>query len=107
MDTRFLFAQLDNLVAGAPREDLPVLVGQLEAAKAAAWARLSVPAPATAVETKGDGNISAEEAARRLGVSRSWIYKNARALPFTVRIGRRLVCSIPGLERWNKGRHHA
>ena len=51
-----------------------------------------------------DKNISVEEAAGRLGVSKDWLYKNASKLPFAVRIGRRLLFSNRGLERWNHQR---
>jgi excisionase family DNA binding protein len=51
-----------------------------------------------------DANISVAEAAGRLGVSKSYLYKNAKALPFVVKIGRRRVCSSSRLERWNRSR---
>ncbi|HXK10819.1 MAG TPA: hypothetical protein VMT70_14305 [Vicinamibacteria bacterium] len=47
------------------------------------------------------------EAARRLGVSAAYLYKNAKTLPFTVRIGRRLLCSTAKLTRWSRTRSGA
>jgi len=43
--------------------------------------RREAPAPAEA------DLLDVEQAARRLGKSTSWLYRNARALPFTVRVG--------------------
>jgi excisionase family DNA binding protein len=50
-----------------------------------------------------DENLSAEEAARRLGLSKDWLYRHADSLP-SVRIGRRVLFSASGLERWNRQR---
>ncbi|MCP3995678.1 MAG: helix-turn-helix domain-containing protein [bacterium] len=51
-----------------------------------------------------DENLSAAEAAKRLGVSRSWLYSNAHGLPFTRHIGRRVLFSAQGLDRWSRDR---
>src|SRR5258706_505556 len=53
-------------------------------------------------EQDHDENLNAAEAARRLGISRDWLYKNRGRLPFAVRLGRRVVFSARGLERWNR-----
>lgn len=87
-------------------EDLPALAGRLREAELLVEMRLRAglpPSPAAAVP-EVDGNTSVAEAARRLGVSASYLYKNARSLPFMVRIGRRRVCSLARLERWNRAR---
>jgi hypothetical protein len=83
---------------------LPGLLGLLAEAQAMALARLTVPDAEDQPRQAPDGNVSVAEAARRLGVSPSYIYKNAKVLPFVVRIGRRRVCSASRLERWNRGR---
>jgi predicted DNA-binding transcriptional regulator AlpA len=49
-------------------------------------------------------NLSAKEAAARLGVSTAYLYKNAGRFPFALRTGRRLLFSSRGLERWNRTR---
>jgi predicted DNA-binding transcriptional regulator AlpA len=97
---------LISMVKEAASEALPELIGDLETAKAAAWARLATPAVARRPQGAGvqDCNLGAEEAARRLGMSRDWLYKNASHLPFAVRIGRRVLFSAQGLERWNRSR---
>lgn len=99
-------SDLSGLVEATPAPELPHLIGDLEAAKAAAWARLT----ASTTETPPDEpnpvarNLDVAEAAERLGMSRDWLYKNAAGLPFAVRIGRRVLFDASGLERWNRGR---
>jgi predicted DNA-binding transcriptional regulator AlpA len=99
-------AALRMAISEAPASVLPDLIGELEAAKAAAWARLTMPAVSKGPEGSSpeDCNLDADEAARRLGMSRDWLYKNASRLPFAVRIGRRVLFSSQGLERWNRSR---
>lgn len=93
---------LQTLLPAMAPADLPWLIGALEALQATAWARLTSSAPAAAPADTGDENLSAGLAAKRLGVSVRWLYRNANALPFTVRIGRRLLFSRRGMERWNE-----
>ena len=102
--TGILARQLLHAVAEAPSVELPALVGALAQAQALALARLTTPRPEDQGAEVRDGNISVEEAARRLGVSPSYLYKNAKSLPFVMRIGRRLVCSPSRLERWDRAR---
>jgi excisionase family DNA binding protein len=79
-----------------PAEDLPDLIGELERAKATAWARLSAPAAAPA---EHDELLSVTEAARRLGISSDYLYRHSQAYPFTRRQGRKLLFSALGIER--------
>jgi excisionase family DNA binding protein len=44
--------------------------------------------------------LTVKEAAGRLGMSKSALYKSADSYPFTVRDGRRLRFSSRGIERW-------
>ena len=97
-------SELHGLVQCTPATELPRLIGDLEAAKAAAWSRLTAPAPemppdATRQEPR---NLGVAEAARRLGMSRDWLYRHASELPFALRIGRRVVFDSVALERWNR-----
>jgi len=89
-----------------PATELPLLIGDLEAAKAAAWARLTaLDLDRHAGEPRTEArNLAADEAAKRLGMSRDWLYKNASRLPFAIRIGRRVVFDATALERWNRSR---
>jgi hypothetical protein len=93
---------LEALVAACAQDRLPALVAQLAAAQAAAAARLLAPPPKPPAAP--EVNISVAEAARRLGVSKDWIYKNATSLPFVARIGTRVVCSAPHVERFRTSR---
>lgn len=95
------------LVADCPQEDLARLIGALESAGVLAWARFLQPPENTrsrGSSEEAERNLSAGEAAGRLGMSRDWLYKNASRLPFSVRIGRRVLFSARGLERWLKAR---
>jgi hypothetical protein len=96
---------LDLTIAATPQEDLPALITVLSAKAAAAAARILSAPRVGDVDHKGpDGNVPVHDAARRLGVSPDWLYKNAHRLPFALRIGRRLLFSARGLERWNAQR---
>jgi hypothetical protein len=94
---------LRQLVAAADLAELPELIGQLEIAKALALARLAAPTPALA--TVPARNLSATEAARRLGVSLPYLYKHAASWPVARRLGKRVVFDSAGLEAWNSGQH--
>jgi excisionase family DNA binding protein len=71
-------------------------------------ARLATPpldanaAPESASRGAGlpDEAISAAEAARMLGMSRRWLYRQAPRLPFTRKIGRAVRFSRSGITRW-------
>src|SRR5437867_1168465 len=100
-----IFAELDRMIAETPTERLPALVTALTSkAGTAAVRMMAVSNNAGKHSVEPDENLQVEEAARRLGVSKDWLYKNARRLPFSVRIGRRLLFSARGLERWNQQR---
>ncbi len=51
-----------------------------------------------------DRLLTVEEAAKKLGLSTDWLYRRARKLPFTVRLGRRLRFSERGLDRYIRQR---
>jgi predicted DNA-binding transcriptional regulator AlpA len=100
-------SDLRSLVEETPAPELPQLIGELEAARAAAWARLTAPAADKPSDVAGHEarNLDIAQAAKRLGISRDWLYRHASELPFALRIGRRLVFDSVALERWN--RRHA
>jgi predicted DNA-binding transcriptional regulator AlpA len=69
--------------------------------------RVGADSPAPPQSTVPDRLLSAEEAAKRLGMSREWVYKNAERLPFALRIGTRTMrFSERGIARW-QGRQRA
>lgn len=78
-----------------PAEDLPSLIGQLETAKATAWARLTSPVSSP----ERDALLGVCEAARRLGVSEDYLYRHAQDYPFTRRQGRKLLFSAMGIDK--------
>ena len=80
-----------------PAEELPDLIGQLEAAKATAWARLTLQSPP---EPLHDELLDVSETARRLGVSEDYLYHRHRQYPFTRRQGRKLLFSALGIDRY-------
>ena len=90
---------LVTLVRNAQAEDLPSLLGALESAKAAAWARLT--APAAPAPAPVDRALSMPEVAKRLGLSLYTVRELGRKgdLPVTT-IGRRVVVRESSLERY-------
>jgi predicted DNA-binding transcriptional regulator AlpA len=105
--TALPLGDLTARVREAAPEELPALLGQLVEAAATALMRLNGGGcghqAARVATTPEDVNLSAEEAARRLGVSIDYLYKT-KNLPFRRRIGRRVVFSSAGLDRWNRQR---
>ena len=99
-------SDLRSLVEETPAPELPQLIGELEAARAVAWARLTAPAVDKPSDVSGQEarNLDIAEAATRLGISKDWLYRHASELPFALRIGRRLVFDSVALERWNRRR---
>ncbi len=95
---------LDQAAAAFALPEVADLIGRLVSIEERARLRLRQAADPGAVLTAPDDNLSAADAARRLGMSRDWLYRNARRLPFAGRIGRRVVFSARGLERWNQQR---
>lgn len=89
---------IDDL--GAPL--LPEVIAELASLQAYAVARM-VAQQANRLDpgSEGDALLSIEQAASRLGVSRFWIYRNAKRLPFARRIGSRaLRFSSKGISRY-------
>jgi len=102
-----VFAALDRLFVEATADQIPDFLGRLETVKARAWMgggaqrdQRSSPSALPAA----DRNIDAKEAARRLGMSRSYVYRHADEFPFTRRIGGRVLFWAAGLEEWNRER---
>lgn len=87
---------------------IPALLGDIEALRVRLLARLmsvSAPAPPAPDPPRSNGGpdhlLTADEVARRLGISRRSLYRRAASLPFTRRIGTNtLRFSSRGLERW-------
>jgi predicted DNA-binding transcriptional regulator AlpA len=81
-----------------PVEQIPDAIGELERAKAVLWARLTTP-----VSTNGGGEdrlLTAEDVSQQTTLSLRWLYRHADALPFTRRVGRKVLFSSAGLAKW-------
>ena len=92
-----LLERLRTVARELPAGELPSFIGELEAAKATAWARLSAPASAPA---EHDELLEVEAAAQRLGISKDYLYRHSQEYPFTRRQGRKLLFSALGLEKF-------
>ena len=97
-----------NLDALSPQE-LTQLLGELERLRAAAWARLAAVAangqgqPAGGLPGQAgqaDTLLDAKQAAQRLSLSTDYLYRHAKTLPFTVRVGRQLRFSAQGIQNY-------
>ena len=90
-----------SLLAAAkelPSEQLPVFLGELETIRCTAMARLTAP-----VQVSGpDELLNVEEAAARLGMGKDYIYTHSAKLPFTRRMGRKLMFSSRAIDEYIK-----
>jgi excisionase family DNA binding protein len=77
-------------------EDLPGLIGDLAEINAIATARLAAPAAAP----EPDRMLDVEEASRRMGVSKAYLYRAHKRLSFARRQGRKLLFSSAGLDTY-------
>jgi excisionase family DNA binding protein len=95
---------LAALVASATPAELPTLAAELARALGAALARATLLAPisrTSASDAKPSALLTVEEAAERLGVAPSWLYRHAKSLPFTRKLGHRtLRFEAVGIDRW-------
>ena len=82
-----------------PVQELPRLLGELEEVRCTAMARLTSPAP---VQSQSDELLDVAEAARRLGLSRDYLYRHSHEFRFTRRVGRKLLFSNSGIEKYIK-----
>ena len=106
-DIAGLIAILDQAIADISPQEALSIIGDLERLKASVWMRLM------GAQAKGDGHaparedllLTVKEAAQKLGVLPDWLYRRAKKLPFTVRLGKRhLRFSARGIERYIRQR---
>ena len=85
-----------------PAEDLPALALYLAALQGRAAARsLEACTRITAASSNGsEALLDVRDAAARLNLSVDWLYKHAKELPFTRRLGRAVRFDPGGLARW-------
>jgi len=79
-----------------PRDELPLLLGELEQVRCIALARLT---SAPVAPQESDEMLDPAEAGRRLGVSKDYLYRHHRDFAFTRRVGRKLLFSSAGIEK--------
>jgi len=87
-----------RLAGDLDRDELPRLLGDLEEIRATAMGRLATP-PTPA---QHDEWLGVDEAARLLSVSSDHLYHNHARYPFTRRMGKRLLFSRNGIEKYMK-----
>lgn len=102
---------LTAMVSSARTVDLPDLAANLGRALGAVMARAalsSIPIGANAEQARVTAALlTVDEAAERLGVPASWLYRHAKSLPFSRKLGHRtLRFDATALEKWaaNRGR---
>ena len=89
---QFVLLAVNELPVG----ELPRLLGQIEKIRVTAMARLTGSAPAP----QPDELLDVDEAARRLRLSKDYLYRHHARLPFTRRIGKRLLFSSIEIEKY-------
>ena len=90
-------------VATVPPSRIPALLSQLSALQGAMAARL-ISADRNDTAPAEDTLLTVDQAAERLGVSKDWLFRRSRSLPFVVRLGRHLRFSSQGIERYLRHR---
>jgi predicted DNA-binding transcriptional regulator AlpA len=92
-------------VSLVPSEAIPTMLGDLERLSAILWARLSLPqASGNGSAESGDRLLDAKEAAAMLHTSTDYLYRHSSKLPFTVRVGRKVLFSEAGIARYIRAR---
>jgi predicted DNA-binding transcriptional regulator AlpA len=84
-------------IKAAPVEELPRLLGQLREAEAAAMARLCSARP---VYREPEQLLGVEEAAKRLGCSKDFLYRHWKQYPFARKEDWGLCFSESGLNAY-------
>lgn len=85
-------------------EELAAFLGELEQVRVTALVRLSSPV----VASQPDELLDVGATAKRLGVSEDYLYRHQVEFPFARRIGRKLLFSSSGLNKylarkWDQG----
>src|SRR5262249_28400032 len=86
--------------AALPLEATTALLARLAVAQAALTARAVALALAPPPPGAGDSLLDVPTTAAKLGVSTSYLYRHAKSLPFTVRVGRGVRFSAAGIDRY-------
>ncbi len=102
---------ISEIVANTERGELPGLVEELARGLVTALIRSAAPAVATADPAPSEVSnelLTVDEAAARIGMKKTWLYRHGGKLPFARKLGHRsLRFDARGLERWLKERRTA
>jgi predicted DNA-binding transcriptional regulator AlpA len=98
-DVQLAFTGLRNVLPGLADELLPHFLGETARLDAEAKLRLNGPRQASS-QVVEDRLLGVKDAAARLDISTSWLYRIADEYPFTIRSGRSLKFSSLGINRW-------
>ena len=90
-------------VAKIPPSRIPALLSLLSAVQSAMAARL-ISVDRDETSSTEDVLLTVDQAADRLGVSKDWLFRRSRTLPFVVRLGRHLRFSSRGIDRYLRNR---
>lgn len=93
-----------NDAAAVPAEAVPEVLCRLAALQTVLAARLASAARTGGTSDAPDSLLTISEAAERLSVSKDWLYRRSRRLPFAVRVGRHVRFSARGIERYIRQR---
>jgi len=91
--------ELENVLRLAKNlhsSELPEFLGELERVRITALARIISPT----IEARPDSLLTVDQTSKRMNVSADYLYRNARRLPFTRRVGRKLLFSSSGLDAY-------
>ena len=94
--------ELENAMIAARNlapDELPRLLGELETVRAVAWSRLTAPAAPVNQQSRAE-LLDVDEAAARLGMSASYLYRNHQRFAFSRRVGRSLRFSAEGIDSY-------
>src|SRR5262245_30934521 len=80
------------------RESIPPILLRLVAVQTALAPRTAQPDESHTEDC--DRLLTAQEAAKKLGVTSDWLYRRSRRLPFAVKLGRAVRFSQSGIDRW-------
>jgi excisionase family DNA binding protein len=98
-----IVARIENRLAEADCDECAAIIGAVERVKALAYDKIMKKTPQPA--TQGDRLLTVEEAAEKLSMTKDYLYRTSKKLPFTVRTGRKqLRFSLLGIERYIKQR---
>jgi excisionase family DNA binding protein len=88
-----------QLVFELRREQIPQILTDIASLVLAVATHLGS-LPLTNPKPNADHLLTVEQAAQQLAVSKDFLYRNAKSLPFAIRLGRTLRFSAIGIERY-------